>query len=142
LGSDYEHSSNLFLVSATCSQTSTGALLLKDPRSFEDGAASSAFKVSATVLIRALGPSLASAGIAGALADPVLELHDTNGVTLARNDNWKDTQQAEIESTTIPPSNDVESAIFATVSPGNYTAVVLGKNDATGIGLVEIYNLQ
>ena len=103
---------------------------------------------SAKVIVRALGPSLTGSGIAGALGDPTLELHDGNGTTLATNDNWKindqtgQSQQAEIEATTIPPTNDLESALVATLAPGNYTAIVRGKNNTTGVGLVEVYNLQ
>jgi hypothetical protein len=99
------------------------------------------------VLIRALGPSLTSLGVAGALADPTLELHDGNGATIATNDNWKvrsdgSSQEAEIESTATQPTNDFESALVRILTPGNYTAVVRGNNNATGVGLVEIYNLQ
>jgi uncharacterized delta-60 repeat protein len=102
---------------------------------------------TATVLIRAMGPSLANAGVQGALADPTLELHNASGTTIASNDNWKtasdgSSQQADIEATTIPPTNDLESALVQTLPAGNYTAVVRGKNNATGIGLVEVYNLQ
>ena len=97
---------------------------------------------SAKVLVRALGPSLIPFGISGALADPTLELLDANGALIMSDDNWKDTQQAEIQATGIPPLNDAESAIVATVSPGNYTAIVAGKNNGTGIGLVEVYKLQ
>ena len=60
---------------------------------------------------------------------------------MATNDNWKDTQQAEIEATGIPPSDDHESAILGTLVPGAYTAIVRGKNDTTGVGLVEAYQL-
>jgi sugar lactone lactonase YvrE len=99
------------------------------------------------VIVRALGPSLANAGVQGALDDPALELHDGSGTLVASNDNWKtradgSSQQAEIEATTIPPANDLESALVATLAPGNYTAVVRGKNNTTGVGLVEVYNLQ
>jgi hypothetical protein len=102
---------------------------------------------SARVLVRALGPSLTNSGVAGALGDPTLELHDGNGATIASNDNWKfrpdgTSQQAEIEATTIPPTNDLESALVRVLPPGNYTAVVRGTNNSTGIGLVEVYNLQ
>ncbi len=103
---------------------------------------------AAKVIVRALGPSLSGAGVAGVLADPTLELHDGSGTTLATNDNWKindqtgQSQEADIRATTIPPSNDLESAIVATLSPGNYTAIVRGKNNTTGVGLVEVYNLQ
>lgn len=93
------------------------------------------------VIVRALGPSLAAAGIDQALADPTLELHDGNGISIAFNDNWKDAQQAEIEATGIPPANDRESAIVASLPAGPYTAVLTGRNGGTGIGLVEVYNL-
>jgi hypothetical protein len=104
--------------------------------------------VSSRVLIRALGPSLQGAGVAGALANPFLELHDASGATLATNDNWKvkasdgSSQQADIEATTIPPTNDLESAILASLPPGNYTAIVRGTGNSSGVSLVEFYNLK
>jgi hypothetical protein len=94
------------------------------------------------VIVRAIGPSLGSQGIAGALADPILELHDQTGAIIASNDNWKGTQQAEIEATGVPPADDKEAAIVTRLSPGNYTAVVHGKNNGTGVGLVEAYGLD
>jgi hypothetical protein len=97
---------------------------------------------AAKVIVRGLGPSLGSVGVQGALADTSLELHDGNGTTIATNDNWKDSQQGDIQATTIPPSNDLDSAIVRTLVPGNYTAVLRGVNNGTGIGLVEVYNLQ
>jgi hypothetical protein len=102
----------------------------------------------ATVLVRALGPSLSGAGIQAALPDPVLELHDSNGATLATNDNWKindqtqQSQESAIRATTIAPTKDLEAALVATLSPGPYTAVVRGNNNSTGVGSVEIYNLH
>jgi hypothetical protein len=93
------------------------------------------------VIIRAIGPSLADAGVPEALADPTLELHDSNGSVIALNDNWRSDQQEEIIATTIPPSNDAEAAIVETLSPGNYTAVVRGANGSIGIGVVEAYAL-
>lgn len=93
-------------------------------------------------MIRAIGPSLTAAGVADALADPMLELHASDGPIITANDNWKDVQQAEIEATGIPPQNDLESAIVATLHPGNYTAIVTGKNQTTGVGLLEIYDLD
>jgi hypothetical protein len=102
----------------------------------------------ATVLVRALGPSLTNQGIQDPLADPILELHDSNGGTLATNDNWKINEQAQqsqenaIRGTTLPPPDDHEAAILANLSPGTYTAVVRGKNNTTGVGLVEVYNLK
>jgi len=96
--------------------------------------------VPTSVIVRAIGPSLA--GVPNALADPTLELHDPNGALVASNDNWKDTQEAEIVATTVPPTNDKESAIVQTLNTGAYTAIVRGKNDTTGVALVEAYNLQ
>jgi hypothetical protein len=95
----------------------------------------------ADVLVRAIGPSLSDFGIANPLLDPLLELHDSNGALLTTNDNWKDTQETEIEATGLPPGNDSESAILQTLAPGAYTAVVRGVADTTGVGLVEVYNL-
>ena len=93
------------------------------------------------VIVRAIGPSLTQAGVRGALADPVLELHDSNGMTIT-NDNWRATQEAEIIATTIPPTDNREAAIVATLPPGPYTAIVRGANNSTGVALVEAYNLQ
>ena len=75
------------------------------------------------VLVRALGPSLASAGVTTPLANPTLSLHDANGNVIASNDNWKDSQQAAIAATGKAPSNDNESAILGLLAPGNYTAI-------------------
>jgi hypothetical protein len=94
------------------------------------------------VIVRAIGPSLAAAGVLGVLADPTLELRDSSGTLLQANDNWKDTQEQVIRDTTLAPSNDLESAIVSSLQPGAYTAIVSGKNSTTGIGLVEIYDLQ
>ena len=98
-------------------------------------------------LVRAIGPSLSNFGIQNPLGDPILELHDGSGTTIAMNDNWKTrpdgtSQQAEIEATGIPPTNDLESALVQTLAPGAYTAIVRGKNSTIGVGLVEVYNLQ
>lgn len=93
-----------------------------------------------TVLIRAIGPSLVAFGITDALVDPVLELHDANGNVIT-NDNWKDTQQADIEATGLAPTNDLEAAILATLPAGGYTAIVSGKNGLTGVALVEVYRI-
>lgn len=93
------------------------------------------------VLVRALGPSLASFGVATPLADPTLSLRDANGNVIANNDNWKDSQQAAIAATGKAPPNDHESAVLALLAPGNYTAIVAGKNATTGVALIEFYNL-
>jgi photosystem II stability/assembly factor-like uncharacterized protein/outer membrane biosynthesis protein TonB len=91
------------------------------------------------VIVRAIGPSLP---VSGALQDPVLELHNSNGAVLQTNDNWRTDQEAEIKATTVPPSNDRESAIVRALTPGNYTAVVRGVNNTTGVALVEVFALQ
>ncbi len=91
------------------------------------------------VIIRALGPSLP---VPGALADPVLELHDASGALIATNDNWRTSQQNEIIATGLSPGNDKESAILATLNPGVYTAIVRGFSNATGVGLIEVYDLN
>jgi hypothetical protein len=93
------------------------------------------------VIIRALGPTLTQFGITGALAGPTLSLIDGNGNVVAFNDNWKNTQQAQIQASGLAPSNDLESAIFATLPNGNYTAIVSGKNGETGVGLLEVYKV-
>src|SRR5207237_5753388 len=92
------------------------------------------------IIVRAIGPSLP---FADKLADPILELHDGSGALLEMNDNWMDSpnKQAIIDST-IAPSNPLESAIVRSVAPGNYTAIVPGVNNGTGIGVVEAYDLD
>ncbi len=96
---------------------------------------------SQNVLVRALGPSL---NVSGKLADPTLELRDQNGRLIRSNDNWRTDQEAEIIATGIPPTNDLESAIVATL-PANgasYTAIVRGVNGTTGVAVVEVYALN
>jgi hypothetical protein len=97
------------------------------------------------VIIRALGPSLGSGpnAVAGALTDPTLELYNGSGTLIGANDDWSTSAQAsDIVKTTVPPSNNLESAIVASLGPGNYTAVVRGANNRTGVGLVEVYDLD
>ena len=94
------------------------------------------------IILRGIGPSLAAFGIADRLEDPVLELYSEAGQLLASNDNWKDDQRTEIENSGVAPGNNLESAIVQTVAPGNYTGVLRGKNESTGIGMVEIYDLN
>ncbi len=94
------------------------------------------------VILRGLGPSLAPFGVTGVLADPTLELHDGAGATIFSNDNWRDTQEAEISATGLEPDNDLEAAIVATLDPGAYTAILQGKNGSTGTALVEAYDLD
>jgi phospholipase/lecithinase/hemolysin len=97
---------------------------------------------SDTVVVRAIGPSLAEAGVANPLADPALDLYDENGNVIRSDDNWRDTQESLISSTGLAPSNDLESAIIRSLEPGNYTAIVRGQDGGSGVALVEVYNLQ
>jgi len=96
---------------------------------------------SQQILVRALGPTLTNFGVTGALADPTIALYNSSGALIATNDNWKDTNQAAIAGTGKAPPNDNESAILASLSPGGYTAIVRGKNNTTGVGLVEAYGI-
>jgi hypothetical protein len=93
------------------------------------------------VVLRAIGLSLANAGVAGPLQDPTLELRDGNGELLSRNDNWKDEQQGEIAGSGLAPTDERESALAATLPSGAYTAIVAGKNGTIGVGLFELYDL-
>jgi hypothetical protein len=95
------------------------------------------------LLLRAIGPSL-SPGISNVLADPVMELHGPGGFVTVANDNWREdpAQETLIIASGIPPTNNLESAIDATLTSGAYTAIVSGKNNTSGIGLVEAYDLS
>ena len=95
---------------------------------------------SKKVIVRGIGPSLS--GLNPVLANPVLELRGPNGSLITSNDDWRDTQQNEIENSALAPTAELESAIVATLAPGNYTAILSGKNGTTGIGLVEMYDLD
>ena len=110
-----------------------------------DNVAIAGFIVTGTspkkVLVRGIGPSLASADVVGFLTDPTLELHAGSTIIFS-NDDWRSVQEAEIQATTIPPSDDLESAIVATLDPGAYTAILAGRTGGTGVGLVEIYDLD
>jgi hypothetical protein len=96
--------------------------------------------VSTSVVVRAIGPSLSDVGVANPLLNPTLELFDSGGTQLFFDDDWKDTQQAEIEASGLEPSDDRESAIAADLTPGAYTAIVRGKDNTSGVGLMEVYN--
>lgn len=95
------------------------------------------------VMLRAIGPSMNINGtpVEGRLADTVLELYDDTGTLITRNDNWKDDQRSAIESTGLAPADERESAIYGALPPGTYTAIVSGKANSSGLGLVEIYDL-
>jgi hypothetical protein len=100
------------------------------------------------VVVRAIGPSLSQSAVGNPLGDPLLELYDANGIKQAANDNWKindqsgQSQETDIRATTVPPFNDLESAILITLPAGSYTAIVSGNGGGTGVGLVEAYNLK
>ncbi|HTG29619.1 MAG TPA: hypothetical protein VK818_15480 [Methylomirabilota bacterium] len=103
------------------------------------------------VIIRAIGPELTQYGVPSALSNPTLELHDGTGALIASNDDWVSTtiggiitsnQVAEIRDSGHAPTDRRESAIIADLPPGNYTGIVRGVNDMTGVGLVEVYDLS
>jgi hypothetical protein len=96
-----------------------------------------------TVMVRGIGPSLAQAGITNSLQDPVLELYNSSGHRLAMNDNWPaSSDEAAIFSSGLAPRDSRESAILATLAPGTYTAILRGKNRGTGVGSVEVYDMD
>ena len=97
---------------------------------------------SANVVVRALGPSLVQRGVNRALIDPMLELHDSNGALVMADDNWNDAQGIELQSIALAPPDTREAATTGLLTPGAYTAVVRGRNQQTGIGLIEIYCLR
>ena len=111
-----------------------------------EGVAITGFIVTGTapkrVGVRGIGPSLVNFGIPSALADPVIQLHRGDGSLVMANDNWKNTQQAAITGAGLAPSNDKEAALIATLTAGNYTAIVTGKNGGTGVALAEVYDLD
>jgi hypothetical protein len=94
------------------------------------------------VAIRGMGPALASFGITDFLADPFLELRSSSGALLQSNDNWRDSQQAEIQALGLAPTDNREAVIVTTLTPGSYTALLTGKGGTTGVGLVEIYDVN
>lgn len=93
------------------------------------------------IVVRGIGPSLGAVGVVGALADPVLALHSSNGSLIQVNDSWRSNEEA-IRATGLPPADDREAAILQTLAPGNYTVILSGNSDLTGVGLIEIYNLD
>lgn len=97
----------------------------------------------ANLVIRALGPSLSSAGTEQVLSDPVLELRDSNGSLISLNDNWedKDDQASQITAKGLAPTSPAEAAIVVSLSAGKYTALIRGKNNQTGVASLEAYKL-
>jgi hypothetical protein len=94
------------------------------------------------VLIRGLGPTLTSFGVPNALQDPVLELHDGTGAVVISNDDWKIPQETDIAATGLAPPDDHESGILLILQPGSYTVIESGKNSTSGVGLIELYDLD
>ena len=94
------------------------------------------------IVVRGIGPSLTAFGVPNALADPTLELRDSNGALLIANNDWQDdpAQAAELTAAGLAPTNQLESGIAATLPPGLYTALLAGLNNGTGIGVVEVYD--
>jgi hypothetical protein len=98
---------------------------------------------SATVVVRAIGPSLASSGVSGPLSDPMLAIYDVNGSAIASNDNWQDDiSMIDIEQNGLAPTDDAESAIVLHLPAGAYSAIVSGANGGTGVALTEVYDLD
>lgn len=99
--------------------------------------------LSKKVVLRGLGPSLQDMNVAGFLADPVLELRRSDGTLLLGNDDWQDdsAQAAQIQAAGLAPARSQESAIVVTLVPGTYTAIVRGRNNTAGVGLVEVYDI-
>jgi hypothetical protein len=99
---------------------------------------------STRVVVRGIGPSLAQFGVSPVLSDPTLELHNGNGAILVANDNWQDVaaQAAELVSVGLAPTNTSESGLITTLPPGQFTAILAGKNGGMGIGLIEVYNIH
>jgi hypothetical protein len=98
---------------------------------------------SATVVVRALGPSLASHGVSGVLSDPALTIYDSTGSAIASNDNWQDDPNATlVQKNGLAPPNALESALVLHLPAGKYTAVVVGADNGTGVGLAEVYTLH
>ena len=94
------------------------------------------------IVVRGIGPSLTDFGVPNALANPTLELRDSNGALLVANNDWQDdqAQAAEITAAGLAPTNNLESGIAATLAPGAYTALLAGANNGTGVGVVEVYD--
>ena len=95
------------------------------------------------VVVRGIGPSLVQVGVLVPLADPTVELHDSNGAVLVFNDNWQDNPASALQLSALglAPQDSAESGIYVTLSPGAFTAILAGKDGGTGIGLIEIYNV-
>lgn len=94
------------------------------------------------IIVRALGPSLATSGVPGMLSDPMLRVYNASGQLVAENDNWRSTQEAAITATGLAPGDDRESAVVLSLEPGNYTMIVSGVGNTVGISLLEVYEVS
>jgi hypothetical protein len=125
-----------------------GNISTRLPVGTDDNALIAGFIVGGTqpkkILVRGIGPSLATFGIADPLVNPTLELHDKSGNLIAFNDDWRSDDGDAISATGIAPTNDRESALIAVLPAGNaaYTAVLRGLNQGTGVGVVQVYDLD
>src|SRR5205085_4491804 len=97
---------------------------------------------SKKIIVRALGPTLALFGVPGVLQNPALALYDSSSNLIASNDNWKGSQQTEIQASGYAPGDDREAAIVQTLASGSYTAIVRGVNATVGVALLEVYDLD
>ena len=93
-------------------------------------------------MVRAIGPSLTAFGVNNALPDTTLQIKDQNGTIVIENDDWQSDQKQELENTGLQPTNNLEAAVVATLQPGQYSALVRGKPEMTGTGVVQVYFLQ
>ena len=99
--------------------------------------------VATNMIVRGLGPSLANVGVPGALTNPLLELYNAQGTLIDSNDDWMNSaNKTAISNSGLAPTNNLESAVYDSLAAGSYTAIVRGVNSATGVGLVEIYELD
>ena len=99
--------------------------------------------VATNMIVRGLGPSLANVGVPGALTNPSLELYNAQGTLIDSDDDWMNSaNKTAITNSGLAPTNNLESAVYDSLAAGNYTAIVRGVNSTTGVGLVEIYELD
>jgi hypothetical protein len=142
----YAHSSGMALIDVHGARTSVSRLTQLSSRGHVqtgDEVLIGGFTVSGDtrILLRAIGPTLGKRQIADPLSDTTLELRDANGLLLEANDDWRSDNEQAIRATGLAPTDYRESAILRTLPSGIYTAIVRGKDNKTGIALVEVYRL-
>jgi hypothetical protein len=130
--------------SSELSNLSTRGFVLTDDNVMIGGFILGGSAGNTAVVVRGIGPSLAQFGLTPLLADPGIELYDGNGTILIANDDWQDNpaQAAQLVSVGLAPQDTKESAVFMSLPPGAFTAILGGANRGTGIGLVELYNVH